>query len=146
MKYAIVEGGLVTNLIERDGRDENWQPASGQQAILLEEGVATSIGHRYDGGSFIAPDPAPVAEQPPSAPPRVVDRRQGRRALLRAELLDSVEAAIDAMPSPQREEARVDWEDARTFDRDSELVQHLASALGLDDAKLDALFADAATY
>jgi len=76
--------------------------------------------------------------------PRSVSRRQARLALLDAGLLASAEAAIVAMPSPLRERAKIDWDDAQTFDRDNPLLAQMAAALDLDDAALDALFVAAA--
>lgn len=98
-------------------------------------------GWSYSGGVFTAP-PAP----PGPTAPRVVSRRQGRRALLAAGLLDQVQTVIDALPAKQRAEAQIDWDDATEFDRESELIQALAPALGLDAEALDELFVAAATY
>jgi hypothetical protein len=101
----------------------------------LQPGVATE--QLADGHSDIAAFLAPAV-------PRVVTRRQARRALLDAGLLPSVSVAIAAMPSPYKERAQIDWDDAQTFDRDNPLLAQLAGALGLDDAALDALFTAAA--
>jgi len=69
---------------------------------------------------------------------------QARHALLEAGLLVAVNAAIDAMPEPQRSVAKIDWQFRATVERASTLVQQLGPAIGLDDAGLDALFIRAA--
>lgn len=75
--------------------------------------------------------------------PQVVTMRQARLALLGAGLLDDVDAAINSLPSPQKEAARIEWEYAAEVQRNSGLVHGLGEALGLDAAGLDALFVEA---
>ena len=72
--------------------------------------------------------------------PSSVTMRQARLALLGAGLLASVGAAIDSLPSPQKEAARIEWEYASEVQRSSGLVPMMGVALGLDDTALDALF------
>ena len=79
---------------------------------------------------------------PPPAPPVTqVTMRQARLALLAADLLDDVEV----MMSEADRAVRIEWEYATVVDRNSPLVAAIGSALGLTDAQIDALFADAAT-
>lgn len=88
--------------------------------------------------AYVAPvDPVPV-------PPSSVTLRQAKLALLGAGLLAGVDAAIDGMPTPQKEAARIEWEYAATVERQSPLVANLSAALSLDAAALDALFVAAA--
>lgn len=82
------------------------------------------------------------ANQKALVPPSVT-MRQARLALLGAGLLASVDAAIDSLPSPQKEGARIEWEYATEVQRSSGLVPMMGVALGLDDAALDALFIEA---
>lgn len=77
--------------------------------------------------------------------PAAVTMRQARLALLGAGLLASVDAAIDGLPSPQKEAARIEWEYATEVQRLSGLVPMMGAALGLDDAALDDLFVAAVT-
>lgn len=72
--------------------------------------------------------------------PQFVSMRQARLALLAAGLLAGVDAAISALPSPDGEAARIDWEYAVEVRRSSPLIATLGPALGLDDAAIDALF------
>lgn len=92
-------------------------------------------------------DGLPREYVPPATPeaPRSVTMRQARLALLEAGKLAGVDAAIAAMPSPQKEAAQIEWEFAATVNRDSPFLQDLAGAIGLDDAHLDQLFALAAS-
>lgn len=83
----------------------------------------------------------PPIPAPPSAPvPQLVTMRQARLALLGAGLLGGVEAAINALPSPQKEAARIEWEYSAEVQRHNGFVSVLAPLLGLTDAQTDALF------
>lgn len=86
-----------------------------------------------------------AADAPAPVVPEAVTMRQARLALLGAGLLSSVDAAIDGLPSPMREAARIDWEYASEVRRDSPLIVQMGAPLGLDDAQIDALFVAAAS-
>lgn len=79
------------------------------------------------------------------AVPQTVTMRQARLALLQGGLLANVEVAINAMPSPQKEAAQIEWQYSSEVHRNKALVQTLGPALGLNDAQLDQLFIAAAT-
>lgn len=83
-----------------------------------------------------------MPEEP--AVPRAVTMRQARLALLGAGLLASVDAAINGLPSPQKEAARIEWEYSQEVQRHNGFVSVLAPSLGLTDAQTDALFIAAA--
>lgn len=89
-----------------------------------------------------------VVKKPMPAPTQVVPaqvtKRQGRLALLAAGKLAAVTDAIAALPSPQREAAEIEWNDASNYERASPFVALLAAEVGLDDEELDALFVAAA--
>jgi hypothetical protein len=73
--------------------------------------------------------------------PQQVSMRQARLALLGAGLLDSVDAAIAAIPDElQRKAAQIEWEYAAFVERDSPLIQQLAPALGMTEEQMDQLF------
>ena len=108
-------------------------------------------GHRArwsNGWAFEAiPQPEPEPEPPPRPPvvPQSVTMRQARLALLRAGLLDDVDAAIAAIPDPaQRKAAEIEWEYAQTVNRNSPFTQQMAAGLTLTAEQLDALFTQAA--
>lgn len=132
MRYAILGGDTVTNVIVADA-----EFAATIGAIECPDDAG--IGWSYDGKTWTAPATAPVPV------PTVVSMRQARLALLQAGKLADVTAAINALPSPQKEAAQIEWEYATEVQRDSALVKQLAPALGMDGAALDALFRTAAT-
>lgn len=76
--------------------------------------------------------------------PASVTQRQARLMLHRQGVLAGVDSIIDAMPEPQKTEARIEWEYASAILRSSPLVAAMGAALQLDDAGLDALFVAAA--
>jgi len=75
-----------------------------------------------------------------SGVPQSITMRQARRALLAAGLLDDVTAAIEALESPAKEAAQIDWEYGNTVERHNGLVASLGPALGLTEEQIDALF------
>lgn len=77
--------------------------------------------------------------------PQSVTPRQARLALLGAGLLAQVEAAIAAMPEPDKSVAVIEWEYAVSIERSSAWIGSLGTALGLDDLALDQLFITAKT-
>lgn len=128
MKYAIIENGVVVNVAVAEAPlAENWISSA-----------SAAIGDTYEGGSFVRPP------DPPPAVPQSVTMRQARLALLASGKLALVDAAIEALPEPQRAQAQIEWEFASEILRASPLVEAMGAALGLDDAALDALFAEAA--
>lgn len=70
-----------------------------------------------------------------------VSARQIRLALMEADMLAAVEAAIVGWPDPA---VGVTWEYATRFYRDDPLVAAFAALLEQDDAAVEALFARAA--
>lgn len=140
-KYALVdESGTVFNLISWDGDAASWQAPDGTQAIEIGDDEFVTIGSTYDTGSGFSHN------EPPTEPARIesVTMRQARLALLAAGRLADVGAAIEALPSPDKDAARIEWDYAATVDRSSPFTQQLAGALDLDDAALDKLFTQAA--
>lgn len=95
-----------------------------------------------NGWVFVNP-PEPEQEEPPlDGVPQVVTRFQARAALHLAGLLTTVESL---MTDPQTDMlARLAWQDAQEFRRQSPTMLFMAATLGLTDAQLDALFTTAA--
>jgi hypothetical protein len=142
--YALIENGLVTNVVLWDGANE-WQADGGVSIRLIGEGEVVAIGYSFDGQTFAAPPAPPTPPAPPPSMPSQVTMRQARLALLAVGKLASVDSAISALPSPQRDAAQIEWEFASTVDRGSSFVVQLSRLLDLDDAALDALFMAAAS-
>jgi hypothetical protein len=100
---------------------------------------------------WIVPSTAPVTDEQIQAEldrligeqhkVKVVSMRQARLALLQANLLDTVTAAI----GQGGEADQITWEYATEVRREDALVQNLSQALNLTSAQLDDLFALAAT-
>ena len=76
--------------------------------------------------------------------PQEVSMRQARLALLARGVLGQVDAAINSLPSPDSEAARIEWDYSSVVARNSPLVVMMGAALGLDDDALDELFITAA--
>ena len=116
--------------------------SNGQMGMLRADLGADAAAHEAliseVAATYVPPEPVP-----PHVPASVT-MRQARLALLGAGLLASVDAAIDSLPSLQKEAARIEWEYATEVQRSSGLVPMMVAALGLDDAALDALFIEAA--
>lgn len=87
--------------------------------------------------------PDPYIEPPPAIP-AVVSMRQARRALLDAGHLPAINAIIESLPSPQKEQAQIDWAFGQEVNRNYGLVVSLIPALGLTDAQVNQLFIKAA--
>ena len=102
---------------------------------------------QFGAADLVAMSEAEVAAHtapPEPANPTVVTMRQARLALLANGLLAQVETAINGLPSPQKEAARIEWDYSSEVHRDKPFVQSLAAALSLTPAQLDALFVQAA--
>ena len=133
MRAHIIEGGAVANTIAVESLDAL------QGVTLIDANLhGGSIGWLWDGETLTPPPP-----EPPVAP-SAVTMRQARLALLGAGLLDDIDAAINGLPSPQKEAARIEWEYSQEVQRHNGFVSVLAPILGLTEAQTDALFIAAA--
>jgi hypothetical protein len=130
-RFAVIEAGVVVNLAIAEpelAAALGWKSAPDD----------VQLGWLHDGGQFAPPEPQmPV--------PEVVKPRQARLALLNAGLLAGAEAALDALPSPQREAALIEWEYATEIRRDHALIAAIAAALSLTELQVDDLFRSAAS-
>lgn len=110
-------------------------------AVFDEDGISrmSMLATEVPQGAEILPYVAP-----PVGVPTAVTMRQARLALLDAGLLPTVQAAIAALPSPQKEAAGIEWEYAQEVQRDHGLVPAMAQALGMTESQIDDLFIAAA--
>ena len=102
-----------------------------------------------DVAAWIGSEWRVMSERPPLPPvpkyvPRSITMRQCRLQLLAIGKLADVDAAIDALPEPDKSAAQVEWEYAANVERDAPLIGALGHALGLDDVQMDDLFIEAA--
>ncbi len=135
--FARIAGGTVAELIQIPAEAdiaELFHPDLVATMVPVPDPGAVALGHGWDGEDFTPPAPAPV----PAV--QAVTMRQARLALLDADLLDAVEAAVAAAPRA----VQIEWEYATQIERASPLVGAIAAGLDLDDAALDALFLAAA--
>jgi len=133
-RYALIRAGVVVNVARAE---PDWPGlADYDQAVELAEDQAVAPGHTFDGSVFAAPAPRV---------PAAVTMRQARLALLGANLLSSVDTAIDALPEPTKSAARIEWEYWNELQRGNALVAALTPALGLTSEQVDALFIAAST-
>ena len=75
----------------------------------------------------------------------VVTMRQARLALAQENKIQLVEDAIALIPEPDKTSISIEWEYASTVERVSPWIDTMASALGMTDVEMDALFELAAT-
>lgn len=137
MHYALIQNNTVVHVLRVP--PINIYPAQvADQYTPCGEDVQP--GWLVADGVFSAPPPPP--ETAPEVP-TVVTMRQARLALLGAGLLAGVDAAIAALPSPQKEAALIEWEYSSEVHRNRAFVQSLAGALSLTEQQLDALFLQA---
>lgn len=115
-------------ILREDGACIPPDPENADYAAYLEWVAA---------GNVTDPADVPVAQIPQSVTPL-----QARRALLAANLLSQVLAAVAASP----QETQLAWQSANSVDRNSEFTQTLAAALNLTDEQVDALFVSAITF
>lgn len=88
------------------------------------------------------PEPTPE-EARASMPP--ISRRQLRLTLVRNEIaLDDVAAMIEGLPDGlSKDEARIEWEDAATFERMHPTLIQIGAALGMSPEQIDELWVEA---
>lgn len=134
MTTHIIIGGVVVNTIVATVAEAQ---AAFPEAICIPADTG-SIGWLWDGETLTPPPPEPPVV------PSAVTMRQARLALLGAGLLDDIDAAINSLPSPQKEAARIEWEYSQEVQRHNGFVSVLAPMLGLTEAQTDALFIAAA--
>jgi hypothetical protein len=133
MRYALIEDTKIINVVVAD---EGWTHPT-LTTVADPDGLAEPGGF-WDGTQFLPPPPPPAPEPKPVTE---VTMRQARLALLAADKLDDVEYII----SNADRAVQIEWEYATVVQRASPLVEAIGTSLGMTDADIDALFADAAT-
>jgi hypothetical protein len=105
-------------------------------------GGATTVHYTFTNQAAFQTAKAAVDFNAPDAPrvPGSITMRQAQLALMGAGLLNTVNAAVAAMPGAQGDAARIEWNASSTVERNKPLVLAMASVLGLTAAQIDALF------
>ncbi len=81
-----------------------------------------------------------------NAIPSQATPRQIRLALTISGIsIETIDAAIEAMPEPDRSLAKIEWEYATYFARDNQLMNSMAQGLGMTEEQIDGLFSLAST-
>ncbi|WP_457660170.1 MULTISPECIES: hypothetical protein [Sinorhizobium] len=95
----------------------------------------------------VAPYTPPTQEEVRANMP-ILTARQFRIGLVRGGFtLAQVTSAIEAMPEgASKEEAKIEWEYATTFDRMHPLIASVGAALGLSDEQIDAMWTGASAF
>lgn len=53
--YAIIQSGVVVNVVVWDGDAKTWSPPEGATSVIIPAGIALCVGWLYDGTSFQSP-------------------------------------------------------------------------------------------
>jgi hypothetical protein len=75
--------------------------------------------------------------------PKTVTMRQARLALLDAGKLSDVQAAINSLQSPMKEQAQITWDYSQDVEISNPLIIQLMGALGFTETTLENLFIEA---
>jgi len=128
MRYAIIEGGIVANVIEAEA-------GFTIPGVVLVASDVAGPGWTYDGSAFYPPVP------PPAPVPDSVSPLQARRALRNVGLLETVNDIVAAADDDTRDA----WEYTIEVRRDSPILAELSTQLGMTSEQIDDLFRVAAT-
>ncbi|SDJ19129.1 hypothetical protein SAMN05428983_0562 [Agrobacterium fabrum] len=143
MKLGVFKDGFPTAFYDRDLHGKNIPP----DAIEITDKQWLELINNQGMRRFI--DGQVVEYTPPvePVPPPPITKRQLRLTLVRNGIsLASVDAAIASMPDGlAKEEAQIEWADASSFNRNHPTLLLIAAALGLTEAQVDAMWAEAVT-
>jgi len=135
MKYAFISNDNGTHTRISDGKRGNLLDFPDTVQIFPESAALTSA----DGFELV-----PVPSPPPAPVPGEITNWRAKAVLGLAGMLTAVEAALDAMPEPNRTVALAAWNGGADLARNGPTVLALSATLGLTDAQVDDLFRQAA--
>lgn len=153
--YAVVVNGKVINVIVADESFlEHYHIENpDHQCIAYDEyneddTKVARIGELYINGLFVsetqAMDMGLIPDTRTVDVPESITMRQCRLMILDLKLLWLVDQAINSLPSPQKEQAQIEWEYASEVRRDNPLIAQLMQAMGMGETELDSLFIEGA--
>ena len=125
MNYALIKNNKVENIIVADD-DFIKTIESNYDSVINVTNKHVGVGWLFDGESFTAP--IVTAEVVPSA----VNMRQFKLALLKKQKLNKILDVISNLPSPEKEEAEIEWEYSTAVQSDSAVFTKIIAALELD--------------
>jgi hypothetical protein len=136
MAHAIdLFGWYAGEVADGSPRSTAVAPSNTSTSTTVGQGRSNWTGHEWVEVPYFEQS---VAYAQPV--PHEVTMRQARLALFAAGKLSSVDAAIDAMPEPNKTLARIEWEYSNAVQRNNAFVAALGPALGMTDEQVDALF------
>lgn len=150
--FAVVENGIVINVIVADDNFAQMYSLSPDHIgecfeyseINDDDTKVARIGELHINGLFVsetqAMDMGLILDTRIVPVPESITMRQCRLTLLDLNLLSLVDQAIGSLPSPQKEQAQIEWEYASEVRRDNPLIGQLMQALGMGETELDNLF------
>ena len=84
-------------------------------------------------------------EPPPPYVPNTVTMRQARLALFDSGRMSEFLSVLDALPSPQKERAYIEWEFSTDVRREDPLFTMISTGLNLSESDIDGFFTSAST-
>jgi len=145
--YAYVVDGIVAEVITpMNGFGIHERFSSDFVSSLLPCNDDVKPGWLCDGTVFSKPalPSEPTPEERRSAMPNL-SARQLRLGLLELGKLEQVNAAIEALPMPERSQAEIEWQFASEFRRLHPLIVQIMPILGLEDDAVDLAWMNAST-
>lgn len=121
---------MVINIILLDSLDQLEGAVDGRGA---------SIGDKYVDGVFEKELPEEAVTVPSE-----VTQRQAKEELIDIDLIDTIEAFLDAIPDPKQKRIGLNWyNNSQTFMRNNPFLNYVWTALGKTQAELDTIFINA---
>lgn len=135
--YSKANGGFYSTEVHGGNMPSDVVPVTAEQYQTLLIGQS-------QGKQITAGPSGPVLSDPPASNPvpQTVTRFQALAALHLANKLTAVQAIMAAPETPVL--AKLAWDNALSFERNSPTLLMLAGAIGMTSQDLDALFTEAA--
>jgi len=119
------------------------------EEVTNPEDMLEGVVYKFVGDRYVPLSEPELAQRDADAQAWLIEKAkvnsvtpyQARVALLQADLLSTVEALMANPNTPQA--AKIAWEYATVFQRDSAFIATLGPALGLSEQDIDALFISA---
>jgi hypothetical protein len=125
MNYALIRDNKVVNIIVADEGFIDTIKAEYDSVVNVVD-TSVGIGWLFDGESFVQPEPFA------NTVPVSVSMRQFKLALLKKQKLNQISTVINGLPSPEKEEAEIEWEYATTIQTDNTVFSMILDVLELD--------------